>query len=101
MARDKPETKPLRQRSDHNRRFEQRETLSDAATRAIPEGEIGSGGQAVREAVKPAFRPESTRIVVVPRIIVHDPRGTQHRRARREIVATDLAGLDRSPGQDI
>jgi hypothetical protein len=54
MPRHDAKTKPLRDRCDHKRCFEQREALADAAPRAVAERKISSGGQALGEAVEPA-----------------------------------------------
>jgi hypothetical protein len=58
MARHQPEAEPPRHGSDHDHRFEERESLSNAPPRSVAEWKVGTGWQALREAVEPSLGAE-------------------------------------------
>src|SRR5579862_3547504 len=72
-ARHELKTKPLRNGSNRNSRFKQRESLADAAPRTVSKREIGAGGQPLREAIEPALGAEGIRLVVIARIALRHP----------------------------
>src|SRR5579872_6683704 len=97
VAGNEAELKPLRQGTDHEGRFKQRKTLSNAAPRAISEWKVSSRGKTVRKSFEPAFGTERIWIVVIARIPMRHPLRHQNCAPRRKIIAAELARLNGSP----
>ncbi len=73
MARHQPEAETLRHGSDHDHRFEERESLSNAPPRSVAEWKVGAGWQALCEAVEPSLGAEGIGIIVEARVTMSDP----------------------------
>ena len=73
MPRHKTKAKSLRDRCDHQRRFQQRETLPDASPRPVAKRVINSRRQTVRKPIEPALRAERIGIVKISRIAMQHP----------------------------
>ena len=73
MARNQAKTELLGQYSQYKISIEQGKSLSDAAARAVPKGEICAFRQAGLKSIEPALRAKGFGIIEKSRIAVHDP----------------------------
>src|SRR5215216_2391793 len=76
-------------------RLHQREGAADTEPRAAAEGEIGVLGDALREIILPALRPEDRRLVEIARVAVDHPLAYPDLHSLRNMIAADRTVLER------
>jgi hypothetical protein len=94
MPLHQPESVPLRNRRESQRRFHQRERIPDALARPSSKREISKPGNPFQQVALPPFGTKFFRRVVPPRVAVHRPLRKRDARALRHRVTCNFEVID-------